>query len=64
MDNGKLPPIKIPKKHINIVIFWTKGNLQLLEDLRDGIIDGTQFKEQMKTVEDIKVIVDSETKNN
>ena len=61
MDNGKLPPIKIPQKHINLVFTWVKGNLQLLENLRDGAINGTQFKEQMKTMKEIQVIASSDT---
>lgn len=39
MDSGKLPPIKIPHKHISLVMAWVNGNLQLLENLRDGVFN-------------------------
>lgn len=63
MDNGKLPPIKIPQKHVNLVLTWVQGNMQLLENLRDGTINGTQFKEQMKTMKEIEVMTTSEMEN-
>lgn len=60
MDTGKLPPIKIPQKHVNLVLSWVKGNMQLLENLRDGVINGIQFKDQMKTMKEIAVMTTSE----
>ena len=60
MDNGNLPPIKIPQKHVNLVLTWANGNLELLERLRDGLINGVEFKQQMKTMKEIEVMTASE----
>ena len=60
MDNGNLPPIKIPQKHVNLVLTWVNGNLELLERLRDGLINGVEFKQQMKTMKEIEVMTASE----
>ena len=60
MNNGNLPPIKIPQKHVNLVLTWVNGNLDLLERLRDGLINGVEFKQQMKTMKEIEVMTASE----
>lgn len=60
MDNGKLPSIKIAQKEIEDVRAWAKGNLALLDKLKKLEIDGDCFRNSMKTLDDIKVILDSE----
>lgn len=57
MDNGKLPPIKIPQKHINLVIKWAKGNMDLLLKLKNREIDGIVFNKSFKRMDEIEVIV-------
>ncbi len=57
---GIYPPIKIPQKHVNLVLTWVNGNLELLERLRDGLINGVEFKQQMKTMKEIEVMTASE----
>lgn len=63
MNNGKLPPCKISNKEVNNVILWAKGNLELLEKLKNKDITGDVFKQEMKQLPDIKIILDSEIKN-
>lgn len=53
--SDSIPPIKIPSSHVNLVLEWAKGNLDLLIKLRDGEITGVELKKQMKTMKEIRV---------
>lgn len=61
MNNGKLPPIKISQKAVNNVKMWAKGNLELLERLKTGEIDGEYFRKNAKTLKTVKILLSSET---
>ena len=60
MNNGKLPPSVIQQRKVNLVLQWAKGNMNLLLQLRDDKINGEYFKENMKTLDEIKVIITSD----
>jgi len=60
LEKDNIPPCKESSKNINLVLQWAKGNLNLLIQLRDGEITGADFKQSMKTMAEIKVIIDSE----
>lgn len=59
MEKGSIPPCKEPQRNVNLVITWAKYNLSLLVKLRDGEISGMDFEKQMKTMEEIKVMMAS-----
>ena len=64
LEKSKVPPCKEPSKNVEMVIKWAKYNLPSLIKLRDGEITGAEFKEQMITMDEIAVLMDSESKKN
>lgn len=62
MDKDTVPSCTIPKRDVNMVLEWAKANLELLLDLRDGKITGEYFKKNMLKIENIKVILSSQSK--
>lgn len=60
MQNSKISPITIPQRQVNKVIQWAKENTDLLLQLKDLKINGQQFKDRMKTMQDIEVLLKSE----
>ena len=60
IQNSKISPITIPQRQVNKVIQWAKENTDLLLQLKELKINGQQFKDRMKTMQDIEVLLKSE----